>query len=358
MSDEVTNEPAGISEIVIDSDDKMFAYAMESLNKETTSTSEENPVENKPEDQPAEVEEKKDESAESAAAEPQAEEKVETPAPDTVKAEAKPLYTPEEIKAELRVHGDLARLDSSRLSEEGKLIQSSIMSGLTPKLQEAAELKKNYNALLQKERELAKKNAEAEAQRKFEEEKEQYGEEMAGLFKKVRDLETAREADNAERERERQAYLAAQQQVAAQQFHMTFVEKAKDYGIPNTPEMEEMVMAKVLAENQIRAVNQEQFMSVEDGMRFVSGIIAPSDTQRLESLLAANPKLMEALRSKFGGEVTKAKPAGATVIKSSGGGSGKSEVKPTAAPHDKLLDTDPKEWMVQQALSLAKSPNQ
>ncbi len=360
MTDVVNTEPAGIQEVVIDSDDKMFAYAMESLNGvQTENKEEEKPVESNPEDQPAVVEEKKEEPAEGTPAEPQVEEKVEAPAPDTAKPETKPLYTPEEIEAEIKANGDLARLDSSRLSPEGKLIQASMQRGLTPKLQRAAELEKSYQALLQKERELAERNAKADAERKYQEDLEEHGEVVANLNKRLRELETAQETAKAERELERQAYLASQQKIAAQEFHFAFVEKAKDYGLPNTPQWEDMVMSRVLAENQARAINGEPYISVEDGMRMVADTVGFSDAQRLEDLLAANPKLREALRSKFGQEVVKAKPVAATIIKSSsGGGSGKSEVKPSAAPHDKLLDTDPVEWAVQEALALSKNPNQ
>jgi len=361
MADEVITEPAGIQEIVIDSDDKMFAYANELLNSaQAEKKTEEKAVETKPEDQPAEVEEKKEETAEGAPAEPQVEEKAEEkkPEPDTAKPEAKPHYTPEEIK-EIAATGDFSKFDSSRLTPGEQAAVKSMQSGLTPKLQRAAEIEKNYQALLQKERELAERNAKVEAEKKYQEDLEEHGEMVANLNKRLRELETAQEAAKAERELERQAYLASQQKIAAQEFHYTFVEKAKDYGLPNTPQMEDMVMSRTLAENQARAINGEPYISVEDGMRLVADTIDFSNPQRLEDFLAANPKLREALRSKFGQEVAKAKPVGATVIKSSsGGGSGKSEVKPTAAPHDKLLDKDPIEWMVQEALSMSKNPNQ
>ena len=56
------------------------------------------------------------------------------------------LYTPQELK-ELLADGDFSRVDTSRLSEEGKLVMKSMQSGLTPKLQEAAELRKELQAL-------------------------------------------------------------------------------------------------------------------------------------------------------------------------------------------------------------------
>lgn len=56
------------------------------------------------------------------------------------------LYTSEEIK-ELLADGDFSKVDTSRLSEEGKLVMKSMQSGLTPKLQEAAELRKQMQQL-------------------------------------------------------------------------------------------------------------------------------------------------------------------------------------------------------------------
>lgn len=63
--------------------------------------------------------------------------------PKTTKSK---IYTPEELKELLR-DGDFSQVDTSRLSEEGKLVMKSMQSGLTPKLQEAAELRKELAAL-------------------------------------------------------------------------------------------------------------------------------------------------------------------------------------------------------------------
>lgn len=70
------------------------------------------------------------------------EEEVDTPPTPNVEK----LYTPEEIK-ELLTEGDFSRIDTSRLSEEGKLVMKSMQSGLTPKLQEAAELRRQMEEL-------------------------------------------------------------------------------------------------------------------------------------------------------------------------------------------------------------------
>jgi chemotaxis protein histidine kinase CheA len=362
MADEVVTETNEINELVIDSDDKMFAYAMENLKdigNENEEVKEETVVEDKPEDQSA-VEEVKEETAEEIKAEPQAEEKADEkkPEPDTAKPETKPHYTLDEIK-EIAKTGDFSQFDVSRLTPGEVAALKSMQAGFTPKLQEAAELRKERDTLIQRIRAEETKKAQEEAEKKYQEEKEQYGEEMANLFKKVRDLETAQETAKADRERERQAFLAQQQQVAAQQYHYTFIEKAKEFGIPATPQWEEMCMARTLAENQARALNNEPFISVEDGMRMVSDAAIIKDIDALDKLLIANPILKEALRNRFSQEAVKAKPAAPTVIKSSSsGGSGKSEVKRTTAPHDKLLDKDMSEWMVQEALAMAQNPNQ
>jgi hypothetical protein len=69
---------------------------------------------------------------------------VEVETPHAPKVEK--LYSPEEIK-ELVSTGDFTRIDTSRLSEEGKLVMKSMQSGLTPKLQEAAELRREMQEL-------------------------------------------------------------------------------------------------------------------------------------------------------------------------------------------------------------------
>lgn len=57
------------------------------------------------------------------------------------KTQAKKLYTPSEIKEILR-RGDFSTLDTSRLSEEGQAVMRAMQAGLTPKLQETSELRK------------------------------------------------------------------------------------------------------------------------------------------------------------------------------------------------------------------------
>jgi hypothetical protein len=357
MADEVITETQEIENA--DSDSRWIAEAMKAL--ETTEPEAEQKtdevVENVEDQSKVEepAEEKKEEAEPTET--PQAEVKAETPEPDTAKPEAKPLYTPEEIESEIRVHGDLARLDSSRLSPEGKLIQASMQRGLTPKLQRAAEIEKNYQDLLYKAKAEAEKRANEEAERKFREETEQYGEEIAMTRKEMREARAEIEKIKAEREQERQVFQAEQQKVAAQQFHLTFIEKAKDYGIPNNAEFEELVMSRVLAENQTRALDNRPFISVEDGMRLVSNTIGVKDVDGLDKLLAANPKLMEALENRFKEKYSKAKSSGPTVMKSSSGGGGKSEVKPAATATDKeLFDKNPDEYALKYALSLLDNP--
>ncbi len=370
MGDESTTNSAEINSVpVIASDDDMFKYAMDLVRGSAEKTAEpeaDTPPDDTGTDDQSAAEEVNDGKAEDAKAEPQVEDKQPEPdkklepeaKTDTAKPETKPPYTPEEIKSIIE-SGDFSRFDSSRLTPGEQIALKSMQAGFTPKLQEAAELRKERDTLIQRIRAEETARAKIEAEKKYQEDIEKYGEEMANLFKRVRDLETEKEQSAAERERERQAFVAEQQKIAAQQFHYTFVEKSPEYGIPNTPQWEDMVMSRVLAENQARAVNKEPFISVEEGMKMVAETIGLTDAQRLEQLINANPKLQEALKIKFGQEIGKTKPVGATVIKSSSsGGRGKSEVKPTAAPHDKLLETDPAEWAIQQALALASKPNQ
>lgn len=57
-------------------------------------------------------------------------------------------YTPEELGEILRQE-DFSSIDTSRLTDEGKAIMKSMQSGLTPKLQEAAELRREMEQLRQ-----------------------------------------------------------------------------------------------------------------------------------------------------------------------------------------------------------------
>lgn len=78
--------------------------------------------------------------------------------PDTTEAvqqEVK-VYTPEEIETILQ-DGDFDKIDTSRLSDEGKLVMKSFQKGLTPKLQERSELKRELEQLRQSVEELKPK---------------------------------------------------------------------------------------------------------------------------------------------------------------------------------------------------------
>ena len=353
MADEVITETKEIENA--DSDSKWIADAMKALESESgeTETVKEEVVE--PVADQSKVEEPTEEKKEEAETPPtpQAEVKAETPKPDTAKLEAKPLYTPDEIKELYRLYGENVKIDSSRLSDEGKLTQSAIMSGLTPRLQRAAEIEKNYQALLQKAQVEAEQRAKVDAEKKYLEEVERYGDDIANTRKETREVRVEIAKIQAEREQERHIFQAEQQKVAAQQFHLTFIEKAVGYGIPNNPEFEELVMSRVLAENQTRSLNGEPFISVEDGMRIVSKTVGVQDIDGLDKLLSANPKLMEALENRIKEKYSKAKDAGPRVMKSASGGSGKTEVKPSAAAINKeLLNIDPNEYAIQQALAL------
>ena len=63
--------------------------------------------------------------------------------------EPKAPYTPEEVKG-IMASGSFDDIDTSRLSEESQLVMRSMQAGLTPKLQEASELRKQQE-LLQEE---------------------------------------------------------------------------------------------------------------------------------------------------------------------------------------------------------------
>ncbi len=356
MADEVITTTQEVANF--DIDDKIFAEAMQDLEgRRTAAEKPQEEVIEKVDDQSnveekAEVEEEKVETPEP----PQAEVKAETPAPDTAKPDTKQPYTPEEIRA-IAATGDFSKFDSSRLTPGEQAAVKSMQSGLTPKLQRAAEIEKNYQALLQKAQVEAEQRAKEDAEKKYLEEVERYGEEIAATRKETREVRAEITKIQAEREQERRIFQAEQQKVAAQQFHLTFTEKAKDYGIPNNPQYEELVMSRVLAENQTRSLNGEPFISVEDGMRLVSDTVSVKDIDGLDKLLDANPKLREALENRIKEKQSKVKNSGPTVMKSSGGGSGKSEVKPAAAANDReLFDKDPEAFAINYAMALRNNP--
>ena len=60
--------------------------------------------------------------------------------------QSKKLYTPDEIKQILR-DKDFSGIDTSRLSEEGQAVMRAMQAGLTPKLQETAELKRELGEI-------------------------------------------------------------------------------------------------------------------------------------------------------------------------------------------------------------------
>ena len=113
-------------------------------------------------------------------------------------------------------------------------------------------------------------------------------------------------------------------------------------------------MDRVVTENSIRQLKGEQFITAEDAMRMVSDNIS----KNLKSLIDANPKLKEAIENEYKEKFSKAKPNGPTVIKSSSSGGGKSEIKPTAAAHDKLLEKDIDAWAIQEALANLRKPKE
>ncbi len=60
--------------------------------------------------------------------------------------QSKKLYSPDEIKQLLK-DKDFSGIDTSRLSEEGQAVMRAMQAGLTPKLQETAELKRELSEI-------------------------------------------------------------------------------------------------------------------------------------------------------------------------------------------------------------------
>ncbi|MFH1739173.1 MAG: hypothetical protein ABIH23_09200 [bacterium] len=345
MADEAKTDTSEI--LPSDFEEQLYAEAKAELDKQLGAMDEPAKTKDQSESEPIKTEEKKEEQ-EKVEEEPQPEpaaEKIEEkkePAAEektgTEEPKAKSLYTPEEIESELKLHGDLAKLDSSRLDAQGKLLQKSMQRGLTPKLQEAARLREERDQLAQRIRAEEEKRAKAEAERLYQEEREQYGEDMASIRKEIRELKDLREQERRERDAEKAALQAEHEKMAAQQAHYIFMEKAKDYGIPATEEWENIVVSRVVSDNMIRAKNNEPFMSLEDGMRAVADTVGLNSVDSIEKVLAANPKLREALENKIMEKIAKKKTAGPTVFKPSGSGN-KVDVKSQLdEPKNPILD--------------------
>lgn len=348
MSDEMNTESSGIQEPP--TDDQIYAEAMAMLHPEG-----EQKEEATAKDQPEEEvkEETKEEPAE-AEAEPQpeaVEEKKTETAEKTATPEAKLPYTPEEIKA-IAATGDFSKFDTSRLTPGEQAAMKSMQAGLTPKLQRAAEIEKNYQYMLKEREEQAEKRAKEEAARLFEKEKEEYGEDLANYRKEVRELREAHELSERRYKEEREAAQRTLEAMAAQQFHMTFLEKAKDFGLPTTTDWEELILAKVTSENALRAKTGEPFMSIEDAMMITAKTTIPKDTDTLEALLNANPKLREALEAKFLEKHAKKRGVGPTVPKPSGGGKAETNPKPTATVTELVSDEDAINYAIQKIKEL------
>lgn len=75
--------------------------------------------------------------------EPVAEEPVEAPKEEVVVPEPN-YYTPEEVA---RIATEGGEIDLAKLTPEGQMIYKSVQRGLTPKLQEAAEMKRQFAAI-------------------------------------------------------------------------------------------------------------------------------------------------------------------------------------------------------------------
>ena len=291
MADEVTTETTEISSE--DLGEQIYADALarvEPKSEETqTPETDQSEAEVKEETQTEEVAEETEVSQPETTTEVKTEEVVETKQPET-----KPLYTPEEIR-EIAATGDFSKFDSSRLTPGEQAAMRSMQAGLTPKLQEAADIKKNFQALLEKNRAEEQMRAKAESERKYREEAEQYGEEEAKRLQEVRGLRAEIEAIK-QQQASRDAELQREQnQIAIERYKNSFREKAPKYGIPVTDEWSDMVQAKILAENQVHYTNGEPFISLDDAMQKISKTVGISDVDSLEGLLNANPKLREAL---------------------------------------------------------------
>jgi len=214
-----------------------------------------------------------------------------------------------------------------------------MQAGLTPKLQRAAELEKNFQALIEKTKAEEQKRAQEESERKYREEKDQYGDEEATRLKEMRELRAEIEVIRQQQAGRDAELRREQNQIAVERFRNAFKEKAPAYGIPVTDEWSEEVQSRVLAENYLRSQNGEPFITIDDAMQKISKTRGLSDLGSLEKLLDANPKLKEALENKFKDKYNTKKKAGPTTVKSSSGGSGNPDVNVKSAK-EKLLETD------------------
>lgn len=233
------------------------------------------------------------------------------PTDGTVKPEVKTdkvPYTEDELRALLADPNSV--LDTSRLDERGQAVHKEFQRGYTKKFE---ELKRERDFIEKRKAEIAafeERQRQIEAERKFREDVEQLGEDEAKRLQKERDMESRINRLESERR-------AFQQREAAEMFRREFNNVAPTHGVPLTQEMEDLTMSYLWANNQIREMNGQPTLTMEDGVRMISDQLGISNIANLEKIINANPKNKEAYEQKVINDYLKKKSAGPTVVSSS-----------------------------------------
>lgn len=159
----------------------------------------------------------------------------------TPKKQPKKLYTSDEIKQILR-NGDFSTLDTSRLSEEGKAVMRAMQAGLTPKLQESSELRRELAEMKEMLRKSAPQEQPKDIYEAFDRDPEQV---MSFVNNKIREMihaeapiheiEKLREVRESLRERKYENELKRQKESS----QITEVQKELLLAVPDIKEKEE-----------------------------------------------------------------------------------------------------------------------
>lgn len=217
-------------------------------------------------------------------------------------------YTLEELKVLLSDPN--AKADTSRMNDEQQVFYREFQRDYSRKMEQVKREKEQVELRRREIAEFEERQRTLEAERKFREESDQFGEEEANRLKEVREIK-------AELERYRWERQVSQQREAADSFKRSFAETAPKHSIPVTQGMEDMAMSYVWAQNQLRQISGQPPMTVEEGVEALANELGVSNSANFEKFISASPANKEAYDKKVIAEYLKNQSKGPTVISSS-----------------------------------------
>ncbi len=271
-----------------------------------------------------------------------------TPAPEKladsvspIPAEVAPIdggktpYTPEEIETELKDHGDLAKLDSSRLTPEGKLLQKSFQRGTTGSFEKSkqmqAEASKKMEEANRKLAEFEQKQKEIENQKIFQKEADEYGEDIAKDRLEKRQMQE-------DINRLKWEAQQAQRQSAGMQIRNDFRQVAPKYFVPQDQVYEDMVLSRIVAGDMLQMEGTPK--TIDESSAIVADALGFTNIENLWKIIKANPANYTAVKNFFINDYNKEKAKGPTISSSSTANIQKPLAKsdPNKTAMDNILD--------------------